>query len=172
MNTDSSRFDRVVAHPEYGTAPNEPVLPADAGIGIAAVVAPLSLSLFGIVFLLIAIGLLIAIRPPLVFSLMFIAGALLFIAAGLGAVARVMQFRNAPIERLVAVIVKDRTEVHGGGHDSQASTSYYTTLQRRDGSRVECRTYRSLVGRIAIGDIGVAYVKAHALIEFIRFDVE
>jgi hypothetical protein len=171
MNTDPSRFDRVAAHPEYDTAPEQPVLPADAGIGIAEVVAPLSLSVFGVLFLLIAIGLLIEIKPPLLLSLMFIVGALVFILGGLSSIARLWQFRNAPIERQVAVIVKERTEVTGGG-EREASTTYYATLQRRDGTRIECKTYRSLVGRLAVGDIGVAYVKAHTLVEFIRFEVD
>ncbi len=172
MNTDPSRFDRVEAHPDYETAPEQPVLPADAGIGIAAVVAPAGLSVFGIVFLLIAIGLLIEIKPPLPFTLLFIAGALAFILGGVGSIARVIKFRNAPIERRVAVIVKERSDVTRGDGQHAASTAYYTTLQLRDGVRLECRTYRSIVGRLAVGDIGVAYVKAHTLVEFFRFDVD
>ena len=172
MNTDPSRFDRVLQHPEYSSAPEEPVLPADAGIGIAAVAAPLSLSVFGILFLLIAIGLLVEIKPPLAFSILFIGGALVFILGGIGSIGRLIQFRNAPIERQIAVIVKERNEVTGGGTESKASTSYYTTIQLRDGSRRECRTYRSIVGRLAVGDIGVAYVKATTLVEFIRFEVD
>jgi len=172
MRADPSRFDRVAAHPEYGTAPNEPVLPADASVGVSAIAAPLSLSLFGIVFLLIAITLLVEIQPPLAFSIIFIGGALVFILGGLGTLGKIYQFRNAPIARCIAVIIKERTEVTGGGEDRSASTSYYTTLQMRDGTRIEYLTYRSLVGRVAVGDIGVAYVKAHSLVEFIRFDVD
>jgi hypothetical protein len=171
MSTDPSRFDRVEAHPEYEMAPEQPVLPADASIGIAAIVAPISMSLFGIVFLLIAIGLLVEIKPPLGFAIIFIAGALVFILGGIAAIGKLVAFRNAPIERLVAVIVKERTDVSGGGENREASTTYYATLQRRDGTRTEYRTYHSLVGRLAVGDIGVAYVKARTLVEFIRFDV-
>lgn len=172
MRTDQGRFDRVLAHPDYASAPEQPVMPTDAGFGIAEVVAPLSLSVFGIVFLLIAVGLLVDLQPPLVVTIMFIGVALVFILGGLSMSARLVNFRNAPISRVVAVILKERTEVSGGGDKSPASTAYYATLQTRDGERIEYLTYRSLVGRLVVDDIGVAYVKANTLVEFIRFDVD
>ena len=65
MRTDPSRFDRVEQHPEYGSAPAQPVLPADAGLAVAAIAGPLLLSLFGAQFaagypvmLILVIGLL------------------------------------------------------------------------------------------------------------------
>jgi hypothetical protein len=170
MNTDPSRFDRVEAHPDYRTAPEQPVLPADASVGIA-IAAPISVALFGI-FVLIAIGVLIHLRPPLMFSLVFMAVIGAIAVNGMRRFGSIIEFRNAPIERQIAVIVKERTEVTGGTEHHAASTSYYTTLQLRDGTRVECRTYRSIVGRLAVGDIGVAYIKARTLVEFFRFDVD
>ena len=172
MRTDPGRFDRVEAHPEYASAPAQPVLPADATVGVAAMVGPLTVSIFGLVFLLIAIGLLLEIEPPLAFTVLFIGTALMFILGGLGAFGRRMQFKNAPIERVIAVIIKERSEVEGGSDTSPASTAYYTTLQTRDGTRTEYFTYRSLVGRLAVDDIGVAYTKARTLVEFIRFEVD
>lgn len=164
MRTDPSRFDRVVAHPEYATAPNQPVLPADAGIGIAETVTPLALTVFGLALLLIALGLVGSSR----IALLGIAVAVLCIVGGVKLSAQLVRQRNAPIDRLVAVIVKDRTDVSG---DSGSSTTYFTTLQTRDGARIEYATCRSLVGRIAVDDIGVAYVKGRSLVEFIRFEV-
>jgi hypothetical protein len=172
MRTDQSRFDRVLAHPDYASAPEQPVMPADAGLGIAEVVMPLMLSVFGIVFLLIAVGLLVDVHAPLVVTILFIGVALIFVVGGVKMSARLVDFRNAPISRVVAVIVKERTEVSGGGENSQASTTYFATLQTRDSERIEYLTYRSLVGRLAVDDIGVAYVKANTLVEFIRFDVD
>jgi hypothetical protein len=121
--------------------------------------------------LLIAIGLLLEIKPPLAVTILFIGTALMFIVGGLGAFGKAMQYRNAPIERMIAVVIKERSEV-SGSDTSSASTTYYTTLQSRDGTRGEYLTYRSLVGRLAVDDIGVAYVKARTLVEFIRFDVD
>ncbi|MBS1122481.1 MAG: hypothetical protein H6Q90_4709 [Deltaproteobacteria bacterium] len=170
MNTDPSRFDRVEAHPDYRTAPEQPVLPADASLGIA-IAAPVSIALFGIV-VLIVLGMLITLRPSLMVTVIFIAAIAVIAANGMRRFGAIIEFRNAPIERRVAVIVKDRTEVTGGTEHHAASTSYYTTLQLRDGTRIECRTYRSIVGRLAVGDIGVAYIKAQTLVEFFRFDVD
>jgi hypothetical protein len=173
MRTDPSRFDRVLEHPDYVSAPNQPVLPADAAIGVATVVTPLALSIFGVMFLLIAITLIIRLEPPLAISLLFVGAALVVLFRGLAMGGNVIQFRNAPIERQVAVIVKERSEVSSTGNQyAAASTAYYTTLQTRNGMRSEYRTARSLVGRLAIDDIGVAYVKANTLVEFIRFDVD
>src|SRR5215213_1092229 len=152
MRADPGRFDRVEAHPEYASAPAQPVLPADASVGIAAVVGPLTVSIFGLVFLLIAIGLLLEIEPPLAVTVLFIGTALMFILGGLGTFTKRVQFRNAPIERMIAVVIKERTEVSGGSDTSAASTAYYATLQTRDGTRTEYYTYRSLIGRLAVDD--------------------
>jgi hypothetical protein len=170
MRTDPSRFDRVLAHPDYQAAPDQPVLPADA-IGVAVLVGPLTMSIFGIVFLLIALTLIHEIHPPLAISILVIGGALVLLLGGVGMIAKLVQFRRAPVERFVAVIVKERSEVSAGG-DEPAHTRYFTTLQTRDGARAEYATYRSLVGRLAVDDIGVAYTKAGTLVEFLRFEVK
>jgi hypothetical protein len=182
MRTDPSRFDRVEQHPEYGSAPSQPVLPADAGVSVAAVAGPLLLSLFGALFLLVAITILLAFRPPLIISVIFVAGGLAFVFGGVAMARGLVALRDAPIDRVIAVIVKERTDVTAS--NSSASTTYYTTLQTRDGTRTEYRTAGSLAGRLVVDDIGVAYVKAftldlgvtkvqvRSLVEFIRFDVD
>jgi hypothetical protein len=182
MRTDPSRFDRVEQHPELGSAPEQPVLPADAGVSVAAVAAPLLLSLFGALFLLVAITILLTLGAPLIFSVIFVAGGLVFVLGGIAMARGVVALRDAPVDRLIAVIVKERTQVSGDSNSS--STTYYTTLQMRDGRRVEYRTAGSLAGRLVIDDIGVAYVKSYTLdfriktievrrlVEFIRFDVD
>ncbi len=182
MRTDPSRFEKVEGHPDYGSAPAQPVLPADAGVGIAAIAGPLALSLFGAVFVLIAITLLFAIRPPLWFSVLFIAGGLVFVVGGMAFARSLLAVRDAPIERMIAVVVKERTDITSS--NDSTDTSYYATLQTRDGKRVEYRVSRALVGRLVVDDIGVAYVKelvfdlgfttlrSKSLVEFIRFDVD
>jgi hypothetical protein len=90
--------------------------------------------------------------------------------------------KGAPIERMTAVIVKERTEV--SGRNDKADTTYFVTLQTRDGTRVEYRVTRALVGKLVVDDIGIAYVKelvfelgfttlrSKSLVEFIRFEVD
>jgi len=180
MRTDPTRFDRVLEHPDCAAAPAQPVLPADTAVGVAAVAGPLMVSLFGALFLLVAISLLITIRPPFLFSLAMIVGGLVVVAGGVIAARRIGELRDAPVERLIAVIVKERTDVHG---IDRADTTYYATLQTRDGVRTEYRVSHALVGRLVVDDIGVAYVKdrildlgivrvrARTLVEFIRVDV-
>lgn len=182
VRVDPGRFDKVEEHPDYASAPAEPVLPTDAGLGIATAAGPLMLGLFGVVLALIALSLLFVFRPPVWFILMFLAGGAVF-AGGAVLLARgLILVRHAPVERVIAVVVKERTSVTGD--ERSASTTYYTTLQTRDGSRIEYRTSHALVGRIVVDDIGVAYVrdttldlgfmqiKSKSLVEFIRFDVD
>jgi hypothetical protein len=168
VRTDPSRFDRVVQHPEYNRAPDRPVLPAES-VGIATAIGPMAITMFGFLFFLIVVTMLDLM--PLVIAVALIGGALVVLLGGVGMIAKLVEFRNAPVHRFVAVIVKERSEIGGGG-DSPATTTYFTTLQMRDGKRFELYTYRSLVGRIAVDDIGVAYMKSRTLVEFIRFDVD
>ncbi len=181
MRVDPGRFDKVAAHPDHASAPAQPVLPADSVVGVAAVAGPLLISLFGAVFLLIAISLLISIRPPLWFAVLFIGGGVVFVISGLVFARGALTVRDAPIERVIAVVVKERTEI--SSNKDSTDTTYYATLQTRDGARAEYRVSRALVGRLVVDDIGVAYVKDVALdlgftkvrwkslVEFIRFDV-
>lgn len=78
---------------------------------------------------------------------------------------------RAPVVRVVAVVVDERVRVSGGGKNSSASTSYYATLQMRDGARRELGCDGALAGRIAAPDIGVAFTKEDQLVDFIRFAV-
>jgi hypothetical protein len=170
MTIDPARFDRVTEHPDYGATANRAIeLPYSSITGIAV---PSGFALFGLLFLILAIGVLVQIKPPLWFAIPFVVGVLMFIGGGTGMAVRGIKFHNMPIVRLVAVITKERTEVSGGGeHGMRAHTTYYTTLQTRDGTRAEYVTPDRLVGKLAIDDIGVAYVKGHMLVEFTRFEV-
>ena len=170
MRTDPSRFDRVVEHPDYGRAPDQPVLPADA-VGIAAETGPMSMALVGVMFFLIVVTLVVKMKPPLLMAIVLIGAASIILLGGIGMVQKLLAFHNAPIHRHVAVIIKERSEVVASKH-TRTQTRYYTTVQLRDGNRIELHTNGSLVGRIAVDDIGVAYVKSRTLVEFIRFDVD
>jgi hypothetical protein len=170
MTTDPERFDRVTAHPDYPATGNRAIeLPYGS---MAAVAAPTGFALFGVLFLVIMIGVLIEIKPPLWFAIPLVIGSLMFIGGGASMAVSGLRFHNTPIVRLVAVIIKERSEVSGGGERGmRAHTTYYTTLQTRDGTRAEYATPDRLVGKLALDDIGVAYVKGHMLVEFTRFVV-
>jgi hypothetical protein len=172
MRTDPARFDRVAAHADFELMPEQPVLPADANLGIADVAGPVLLTMFGLVFLLVVLSLVVGGDVPLLIVAVFVAGSLAFVLGGVRMVERLVRFRNAPVAKVVAVIVKERTDVTGGSTGSEMHTNYFATLQTRDGARTEYYTYRSLVGRLAVDDIGVAYIKSRTLVEFIRFDVD
>lgn len=157
MRTAPDRFDKAKEHPDFAAAPTQPVLPADGGITIAAVAAPLLLSLFGGVFLLVVITLLATMGAPLIVWALVLAGGLVFVIGGIRTSRGLIALRDAPIARVLAVIVKERTDVSGG--ENSTSTSYYATLQTEDGRRNEYRVSGALAGRIVVDDIGVAYVK-------------
>jgi hypothetical protein len=168
MRTAPERYDRVLAHPTYTSAPPEPV--GMPWIGIADM-TPSSL-LSAAISLVIAMAILLQGRHTPVMQLILIgvvAGTTLGIV---GLVRRLRSLREAPTRREIAVVVKERPDVGRRFGDRQARTRYYAMLQTRDGRRTECFVPASVVGRFAVDDIGIAYTKANVLVEFIRVDVD
>ena len=84
--------------------------------------------------------------------------------------ARTAEFAKASLERRIAVWKDERTEVRGGGQHSSASTHHFVLLEGRDGRRAEYSCSSELSGAHAPGDIGVAYLRAHVLLDFQRVD--
>jgi hypothetical protein len=169
MDTSPARFDRVVAHPDYAaTADRRVALPQGASI---AVVAPVSFAMFAALICLIGLAIVIAVRPPWLFVLAFAALGLSAVGLGVVGAMRGLAYYRAPIVRTIGVVVRDRTHVFGGDEDTRASTSYYVTLQDRDGTRTEYATHGELAGRVTAGDIGVAFIKSKTLVDFVRLDV-
>ncbi|MBX3159238.1 MAG: hypothetical protein KF773_24935 [Deltaproteobacteria bacterium] len=169
MDTSPERFDRVAAHADYAATAHRPIaLPNSVAV---AVVAPAGFAAFAAVVCLIGLTIIIAIEPPLVFVVAFAALGAAAIGLGVAGAARGLAYYRAPIERRIAVVVRDRTHVFGGDEDARAATTYYVTLQARDGTRLEYTTHGELAGRVVTGDIGVAYVKSRTLVDFVRFDV-
>jgi hypothetical protein len=163
VDTSTERFDRVLAHPDYAAAQARTIeRPPPSGYPLLVAAA---FTLFWILLLLRMHGM------PFVIRLAFIG---LGLAAGyrmVTAALRVREQQRAPVVPVVAVVVRDRSDVTGGGRQgARAMTSYFVTLQTRDGSRAEYAASGALAGRIAVGDIGVAYVAGQSLIELTRFD--
>lgn len=76
--------------------------------------------------------------------------------------------RDAPIEKALRVVVDERSDVVGGKHKRSV---YFATLQDRDGARVEYDCEDWLAARIANGDIGVAFIQAGRILDFVRIEV-
>ena len=134
------------------------------GLGATAV--------FGLVFAGIALVMLKLVGGfggmPGVFGLvpLLFVGVGLLVAFGVG--AKALRFVNAPLLRVPALIVDERTAVSGGGRNSSASTSYNATLEAADGRREEYRIDGRLAGRVAPGDYGLAYLRGGILLDFRR----
>ena len=77
-----------------------------------------------------------------------------------------IRYSKTPIERVIALIAAERTDVSGGGNNRSVSTSYHATLQFEAGNRVELRCGDDMTGKIARGDMGVAYTKGNVLVDF------
>ena len=84
---------------------------------------------------------------------------------------KTVQKAKAPVLRTLAVVVDKRTNVSssGTGDDRRTSTSYYATLQFRDGSRLELPTGGNIAGHVTDGDIGLAVMRGGDLIDFHRY---
>ena len=89
----------------------------------------------------------------------------------IGGLKKSAQYKRAPLERFRAGIVDERVKLSGDGANSRAHTSYFATLQSIDGRRVEYEVNEEIAAAIAPGDVGIAFSKAHFLIDFKRVDV-
>lgn len=166
--TAPERFDLVLRHSGYARAiAHEPKVSVHASIigGVVFAVFSGFMLMMGVTAMSQGLG------PPGGFMFVWASMCLVFVALGVGMVLRTLRYAKAPIERIVAVVIDERVSVSGGGKNSSASTSYYATLQTKDGKRRELGCDGSLAGRIAAPDIGVAFTKEDQLVDFIRFEV-
>ncbi len=127
------------------------------------------LVVFGVIFALgalpVFIGFAAMMGPLALFPLAFIGVG---VAISIWGLTKYLAFKNAPMERYLAVVVGERQHVSGGGHNSSSSTSYHVTIELEDGEREEYRTSGKILGRVSPGDIGVAHVKGGHLLGFAR----
>src|SRR5688572_3281987 len=164
--TDPARFDLAKASAGYQSAQHH--LPRlSAGTGAGAFVAILVIGFAGF-FIISAVSMGAVSDHPAGILFVIVPCVMIFVA--LKMIVDSAQFARAPIEREVLVVVDERTSTSGGGGNSSVSTSYYATLQARDGARHEYATYGWVAGKIAPGDIGVAFIKRDHLVDFLRLD--
>jgi hypothetical protein len=164
-HTSPERFDLAKAHASFALASaHTPRVSAKAEI-----VAPIVFSVFLVFFVVFSQTMMT--HVSIMFRIFFLAIPGVGFVMMLAMLRKGMTFAAAPITNELRVVVDERTAVSGGGQNSSVSTTYYATLQDRSGGRVEYQTYDWLAGRIAAGDIGVAYLKGVRLVDFARIDV-
>jgi hypothetical protein len=82
---------------------------------------------------------------------------------------KMREFQQAPILADAALIVGKRTQVSGGSGDSSATTRYFVTVEREDGSRTEFLAMTpDLYSRVAEEDAGVLFTRSTLALDFDR----
>jgi hypothetical protein len=164
---DARRFDAVEADPEFDAAMrHEPRVPS-----IAYVVAAAAMLTFSVLFAIAGIALLLGFPAPLLFKVVWVAMTAIFVAIAFAMLVRALRYHASPIARCVAVVVGTRTQISGSSGDGSTSTSYFVTLEDRDGLRTEYHAHGHVMGLLTAGDIGVAYLKSGTLVAFRLFAV-
>lgn len=157
-------LERLKSHPDLPRLLAEsPDVPSQL-LGTALMVV------FGLAFAgvaLFAVAPSAALTGPLAIVPFLLALVGLLVAAQ--ALARAIRLRRAPLERRLAQIVAmRRLERHAAESDRPAVAGWFVTLEFPDGSRRELRTSERQSGLCSVGDAGVAYVHAAALLDFER----
>jgi hypothetical protein len=165
--THPERYEAVAAHPQYPQVVASP--PEVSSIG--RILGPIVMMAFGVFFAFVATRGGVGHSDPFdVFLPLFMVA---WFGANLYMLAKGFAFRRAPILTSVAVVVDERTNVStsGNGKSRSTTTTYYATLQFRDGTRIEYSTSGALAGMVTVGDAGVAFTKADTLADFQRLAV-
>jgi hypothetical protein len=167
--THVERFEEAEADPQRAIAAE---LPAPKPNLLTTVVAPSAFLVVWVVMgSIVTAGFSRGPGTPMVFfPLLIMIGGVV----GLGWMIRtgVVKARS-PVLRAVAVVVDKRTSIstRGSGDDRSTTTSYFATLQFKDGTRAELPTTDGLAGFVTDGDIGLAVVRGGDLVDFHRFKI-
>jgi len=162
--TDPARFDLAHASQAYQVALGHVPKISHGGVGL---VVPVLMIAFAIFFIVQATSMGAVKDHPL--GLLFIVVPIIMMVMAAKLLLSSIAFANAPLTNELAVVVDERTAT-SGGHKTSVSTQYYATIQTRDGARAEYATYGWVAGKIAPGDIGVAFLKRDHLVDFLRLD--
>lgn len=139
--------------------------------------AKVASGLFTVVFLVVFVGISLTIAGGIVatgapkFMVLFPILIAVLGVAGIGrGASREVRNLGSPLERRKALIRDERTKVHGHS-DGPTSTRHFALLEYPDGSREEFRVEARTAGQLAPGDMGIAYIRGTALIDFKRVRV-
>jgi len=167
--TIDERFEALARHPDV---PRILASPAPSGAGEIA--GGVGGAVFGIIFAGIAVFIM-SIASSAEAPAFFMIFVLIFIVVGVlaagGSLFKTAKFASAPLRKLGSLVADERTVVSGGGKDSSASTTYYVLLQFRDGQRAEYRAPDRVAGKVAPGDLGIAFLRGNVLLDFRRVPV-
>lgn len=163
--THAERFEAAGRAEGYAAA----MAHAPAASSLPGILGPLA----GIAGVGVFFGVLMPPAPasaPPVFKVGKLAMATIMVGVFAYLLVKGIRFHRAPLERLVAVVLEERTEVREVGKKGRTRSHYFVTLQRRDGTRRECETSGAVAGQVTRADIGVAYVKGQRLVGFRRLE--
>lgn len=155
------RFDRAAHDPAYPPAlDHAPPAPPDNGDALGWIAV-----LFGV--FLLSVPLIDADnRAGLLFHVAMVGFGLIVVALGVLSLRSAKEFRLAPIERQVVVMLKHYVYQHRGAKGSVSSHQrMLLALRTREILDVSCS--EELVRRIRPGDLGMAFLKLAVLVDFI-----
>jgi hypothetical protein len=159
-----ARFHALRRHPGFEALQGH--VPAGGGRQAGALAHVLSAAA------LVAVGLLLlfpalAFPPVAVAVVVVVALGVLLLAS---AAAKAFTQGRGKLVRVPALVADERTDLAGGG-DGGMSTRYYLALESERGTREEYEIDGRLAGKVAPGDLGVAFFKGPRLIDFERVPV-
>ncbi len=161
----AARFRALERHPELPRLLAE--TPSTSELAAWNLVTVVTLVVFALVGVFVSIGFFYVCPPLGLLPLALVAIGLYVISRH---VVRNARASRAPLERRPALVFDLRTRVSSGGEHTSARTTTFATLEFPDGSRQEREALESLAGRLAPGDMGVAYLKGPFLIAFERLE--
>lgn len=159
----AARFAALDAHPDLPRLLQFAPKPPSHVAAVIQVILPIALLVFLIGFLAPRLS-----GEPVGFIVLALVVVAL-VRAIIG-IARGSRDARAPVERRKALVVDDRTSVHGDGR-RDVETHYHATLEFPDGSRRELPMAEDAAGYVTPGDIGVAYLRGDRLVAFTRVRV-
>jgi hypothetical protein len=160
------RFRNLAEHPSMEELLQHTPSSAGRAMGLAGRAA------LGVAFMVIAgftTTFFMAFAGPLAILPMFFLGVGAVVT--ISSVFRSAKVTQAPLRRVNALVVDERIRVSGGGEHSSATTTYHATIQDPEGHRAEYLVDERIASAITEGDMGVAYLKADHMIDFVRVDV-
>ncbi|PHS18988.1 MAG: hypothetical protein COA78_01085 [Blastopirellula sp.] len=106
---------------------------------------------------------------PMLFSVVPLGFVALGIYLFIKTQKKMSMLETAPVETLAVIVTGKRNHVSGGGQNSSASTTYFVTCEREDGSRQEYQVWDgNLFGRMSDEDAGVLFTKQEYGLDFDR----
>jgi hypothetical protein len=164
--TAPERFDRVTVEPGYATALHHtPVLPAGRELG-----SPLG-NLAGGVLVLAALLALMLTDGDREALLALVAVGAVWLWFALRAVVIAVRRVRAPTERLVAIVAADHYAATFAQRDPVGVCNHRVVLRDRAGATRAVYAPGALMGDVAVGDIGLAYLRRDRLVDYRWFDV-